>query len=84
MNRAFRSAPTFGAELKCAPFRPTAADELATAVAWAGSADGPVFIRVHIGVAQLKTNYILEDPAVLAEDFRRWLRAAQQSPSCLG
>jgi hypothetical protein len=25
-------------------------------------------------VAQLKTNYFLEDPAVLAEDFRRWLR----------
>jgi thiamine pyrophosphate-dependent acetolactate synthase large subunit-like protein len=60
------------------------ADELAAAVAWAGSADGPVFIRVHIGVAQLKTNYLLEDPAVLAEDFRRWLRAPQQSPSCRG
>jgi thiamine pyrophosphate-dependent acetolactate synthase large subunit-like protein len=60
------------------------ADELAAAVAWAGSADGPVFIRVHIGVAQLKTNYFLEDPAVLAEDFRRWLKTAQQSPSCLG
>jgi hypothetical protein len=43
---------------------------LAAAVAWPGSADVTVFSRVHIGVAQLKTNYFL-DPVVLAEDFRR-------------
>ena len=36
---------------------------------------GPVLVRVYIGTEQLKTDYFLEDPAVLAEDFRRWLRS---------
>jgi thiamine pyrophosphate-dependent acetolactate synthase large subunit-like protein len=48
--------------------------ELAEALAWARVEPGPVLIRVAIGTRQLKTDYFLEDPAVLAEDFRRWLR----------
>jgi sulfopyruvate decarboxylase subunit beta len=54
------------------------ADELAAATAWALAAEGPVLIRVRITTAQLPAGYFLEDPAILAEDFRRWLRA--QSP----
>jgi thiamine pyrophosphate-dependent acetolactate synthase large subunit-like protein len=50
--------------------------ELADAVSWAISAIGPVLIRVYIGTAQLQTSFFLEDPAILAEDFRRWLRAS--------
>jgi hypothetical protein len=69
---------------RCQPTACSDMDIVAVAVAFAGSADRPVFIRVHVGVAQLKTNYFLEDPAVLAENFWRWLKAAQQLPSCLG
>ena len=53
------------------------ADELAAATAWALTAEGPILIRVYIGTAQLSTEYFLEDPAILAEDFRRWLRASE-------
>ncbi len=51
------------------------ADELAAATARALSTDGPVLIRVRTGTAQLPTGYFLEDPVILAEDFRRWLRS---------
>ena len=54
------------------------AGELAAATSWALTAEGPVLIRVRITTAQLPAGYFLEDPAILAEDFRRWLRA--QSP----
>jgi sulfopyruvate decarboxylase subunit beta len=54
------------------------ADELAAATAWALTTEGPVLVRVRITTAQLPADYFLEDPAILAEDFRRWLRA--QSP----
>ncbi len=54
------------------------ADELAAATDWALTTEGPVLIRVRISTAQLPAGYFLEDPAILAEDFRRWLRA--QSP----
>jgi thiamine pyrophosphate-dependent acetolactate synthase large subunit-like protein len=53
------------------------ADELGAATAWALTAEGPILIRVYIGTAQLPAEYFLEDPAILAEDFRRWLRASE-------
>ncbi len=52
------------------------AEELAAATAWALETEGPVLIRVHVGTAQLPVRYFLEDPAILAEDFRRWLRSS--------
>jgi sulfopyruvate decarboxylase subunit beta len=54
------------------------ADELAAATAWALTTEGPVLVRVRTTTAQLPADYFLEDPAILAEDFRRWLRG--QSP----
>ena len=54
------------------------ADELAAATDWALTTEGPVLIRVRISSAQLPAGSFLEDPAILAEAFRRWLRA--QSP----
>jgi thiamine pyrophosphate-dependent acetolactate synthase large subunit-like protein len=51
------------------------ADELAAATDWALTAEGPVLIRVRTSTAQLPAEYFLEDPAILAEDFRRWQRA---------
>jgi thiamine pyrophosphate-dependent acetolactate synthase large subunit-like protein len=53
------------------------AGELASAIQWAMSVKGPILVRVYTGKAQLATDYFLEDPAVLAEDFRRWLRSRQ-------
>jgi thiamine pyrophosphate-dependent acetolactate synthase large subunit-like protein len=52
------------------------AEELAAATHWALETEGPVLIRVRIGTAQLPARYFLEDPAILAEDFRRWLRSS--------
>jgi hypothetical protein len=31
---------------------------------------------VRVGTAQLPVRYFVEDPAILAEDFRRWLRSS--------
>jgi thiamine pyrophosphate-dependent acetolactate synthase large subunit-like protein len=49
-------------------------DELTAALEWAGDTPGPLLVRVFTSTDQIKTDYFLEDPAVLAEDFRRWLR----------
>jgi phosphonopyruvate decarboxylase len=51
-------------------------DELTAALDWAATAPGPLLVRIHVGTEQLKTDFLLEDPVVLAEDFRRWLRGA--------
>jgi thiamine pyrophosphate-dependent acetolactate synthase large subunit-like protein len=51
-------------------------DELAAALDWAAGTPGPLLVRVFTSTEQIKTGYFLEDPAVLAEDFRRWLRDA--------
>lgn len=47
---------------------------LAAALPWAATTPGPLLLRVHIGTEAVPTGYLLEDPVVLAEDFRRWLR----------
>lgn len=49
------------------------ADELIDSLVWATGAEGPVLLRVRISTEQIPTDFLLEDPAVLAEDFRRWL-----------
>lgn len=49
--------------------------ELDAALTWAAETPGPVLLRVMVSTAQLQTDYFLEDPVVLAEDFRRWLRS---------
>ncbi len=48
-------------------------DALAAALAWARSTEGPILLRVPVGTQQPKTGFFLEDPVVLAHDFRRWL-----------
>lgn len=53
-------------------------EELAEALAWAQSTPGPVLVRIFIGTRQIPTEFFLEDPVVLAEDFRRWLRAVRE------
>jgi thiamine pyrophosphate-dependent acetolactate synthase large subunit-like protein len=60
------------------------AEELVAATCWGLQTEGPVLIRVRIGTAQLPVRYFMEDPAILAEDFRRWLGSAGPlaEPSC--
>lgn len=51
------------------------ASALADALAWADEQGGPVLLRVRIGTEQLKTDFFLEDPVILARDFMDWLHA---------
>jgi len=48
--------------------------ELDDALAWSTDAPGPLLVRVFITTDQIPTDFFLEDPAILAEDFRRWLQ----------
>jgi transketolase len=50
-------------------------EQLAEALEWAKTAVGPVFVRIFTNTETIPTDFFLEDPAILAEDFRRWLRA---------
>jgi sulfopyruvate decarboxylase subunit beta len=48
---------------------------LRAALDWARSADGPILLRIRVGIDQPQTDYFLEDPVVLARQFEGWLRA---------
>jgi sulfopyruvate decarboxylase subunit beta len=50
------------------------ADDLRTALEEARRTEEPFFVRARIGQKTEKTDYFLEDPAILAETFRRYLR----------
>jgi sulfopyruvate decarboxylase subunit beta len=52
------------------------ADGLRRALEESKTLDAPVLIRVRIGQKTEKTDYFLEDPAVLADTFRRFLQAS--------
>jgi thiamine pyrophosphate-dependent acetolactate synthase large subunit-like protein len=45
------------------------------ALRWAAETEGPLLLRVPVGTAQPKTDFFLEDPAILGRDFTNWLRA---------
>lgn len=49
-------------------------DELRAALVEAKAIDAPVLIRARIGTQGRKTPYFLEDPAILADTFRRYLK----------
>ncbi|GAB3528154.1 thiamine pyrophosphate-dependent enzyme [Phytohabitans suffuscus] len=53
----------------------TTADELTAALVRTAATLGPVLVRIMISTRQIPTSFFLEDPVILAEDFRRWLRA---------
>lgn len=55
------------------------ADALADALAWAERTPGPLLVRVRVTTEQLATDFFLEDPVVLASDFRRWVAAPERS-----
>jgi thiamine pyrophosphate-dependent acetolactate synthase large subunit-like protein len=43
------------------------------ALSWARSADGPILLRIRVGIEQPKTDFFLEDPVLLAHQFATWL-----------
>ena len=49
-------------------------DALRDALGWAAGADGPLLLRVPVGIEQPRTDFFLEDPVVLARAFTDWLR----------
>ena len=53
--------------------------EFTDALAWAKETQGPLLVRVYIDTEQLPTDFFLEDPVVLASDFRRWLETSAGS-----
>jgi sulfopyruvate decarboxylase subunit beta len=57
------------------------ADALEAALGRASREPGPLLVHMRVGTAAPPTDYFLEDPVVLAEDFRRWLEARESGPA---
>lgn len=52
-------------------------DDLLAALRWAASEPGPILIRVRISTEQLTAGFFLEDPVILARDFKDWLQESK-------
>ena len=52
-------------------------EELAEALQWARATDGPILLRVTVGLEQPQTSFFLEDPVVLGRQFQDWLVPAR-------
>ena len=50
---------------------------LAEALEWAATRPGPTLLRVRVGTDTIKTDYFLEDPAILGRTFMDWLEAPE-------
>lgn len=48
-------------------------EALRGALAWADGIDGPVLLRVKVGIEAPPTDFFLEDPVVLGREFMDWL-----------
>jgi thiamine pyrophosphate-dependent acetolactate synthase large subunit-like protein len=46
---------------------------LRDALNWARDRDGPLLLRVEVSTVQPKTGFFLEDPVILAREFKDWL-----------
>lgn len=55
----------------------SAPEALLAALHDARADDGPTLLRMRVDTATIPTDYFLEDPALLAADFTRWLRGGQ-------
>jgi sulfopyruvate decarboxylase subunit beta len=49
-------------------------DELLESLRWAATEPGPTLLHVIVSTEQMATDYFLEDPVILARDFRDWLQ----------
>jgi thiamine pyrophosphate-dependent acetolactate synthase large subunit-like protein len=57
------------------------AHALEAALERASREPGPMLVHMRVGTAAPPTDYFLEDPVVLAEDFRRWLDTRASGPT---
>ena len=48
-------------------------EELLASLRWAAAEPGPTLVRVNVSTEQIATDFFLEDPVILARDFRDWL-----------
>lgn len=48
-------------------------DELLESLRWAATEPGPTVVHVVVSTEQMATDYLLEDPVILARDFCAWL-----------
>ncbi|HYI65799.1 MAG TPA: thiamine pyrophosphate-dependent enzyme [Candidatus Limnocylindrales bacterium] len=48
-------------------------DALNAALEWADGQDGPILLRVRVGIETIPTDFFLEDPVVLGRTFMDWL-----------
>lgn len=51
----------------------SAPEAFGEALSWARDVEGPVLLRIRVGLQQPKTDYFLEDPVLLARQFETWL-----------
>ena len=52
-------------------------DELLESLHWAAAEPGPTLLHVIVSTEQIATDYFLEDPVILARDFRGWLQNSE-------
>lgn len=48
-------------------------EELLESLRWAAEEPGPTLVHVTVSTEQIATDFFLEDPVILARDFRDWL-----------
>jgi thiamine pyrophosphate-dependent acetolactate synthase large subunit-like protein len=56
-------------------------EELLESLRWAASEPGPTLVRVMVSTEQIATDFFLEDPVILARDFRNWLHDTEVNTS---
>ena len=51
-------------------------EELLASLRWAATEPGPTLVHVNVSTVQIPTDFLLEDPVILARDFREWLHGS--------
>lgn len=52
-------------------------EELLAGLRWAAVEPGPTLLHVNVSTEQIATDFFLEDPVILARDFRDWLHDSE-------
>jgi sulfopyruvate decarboxylase subunit beta len=54
-------------------------EELLAGLRWAAVEPGPTLLHVNVSTEQIATDFFLEDPVILARDFRDWLHDSRDT-----
>jgi sulfopyruvate decarboxylase subunit beta len=54
-------------------------EELLAGLRWAAAEPGPTLLHVNVSTEQIATDFFLEDPVILARDFRDWLHDSRDT-----